>query len=515
MYNFESCVKIGIVRIEELPYHVNRNLRILYVLSGSIELSWVSGKQILSKNEIEIVNVNEPVSVKKYTDENVVAIYEIDMEFAKKYCEDIEAVTYNCNCDFFFPSKAKIEDQNYLKEKLIQTYRIYSNQNTHYKLPAEAMEIIIAIKDKFNDIKNIFSDNTKSDVHAERFLRINHYLIDNINRKISLKEIAANEYLSPYYVSKEFNERLNKSFYTIVDYYRVKKSVNLLISTDKAITTISEECGFSANRYFYDKFRIYMGCTPIQFRKELRRKIPHGKKIAIDSAETAEYFDNADNALNLMNIHITDIYISKNISKSEAYDFMDEKIRALEHKKNLFFQKEGASELFKREKKVEIIKPFDFTYRFINDEKFFQWADSELIKGKTTLHPSCLRILEFITEEKGQIIYKCKHSVIRQNDSGIITGIFLNGSDADERYVIHLEDMFAGGAVVKEEVSRISFEEFENIRRTSDKLAYSLCRPAASLFKIERKSMTYEATIKKGDILLLSLLPHRITDFKI
>lgn len=509
MYNFENCVKIDVINIEDFPYHMNKNLRILYVLSGEIELSFVSGKQLIKQSEIEIININEPVAISKKTDDNAIAIYEIDMEFAKKYCDDVDTVTYNCNCAFFFPSKAKKEDQNYLKERLIHLYKIYVNQNTHYKLPAEVMEIVLLIKEKFNDIKNIFSENMKSDIHVERFLRINHFLINNIERKISLREIADSEYLSPYYISKEFNEKLNKSFHAVIDYYRVKKAVKFLISTDKSITTISEECGFSANRYFYDKFRFYMGCTPIQFRKKSRKKIPSGRRLTFESGITDNFFDSAEKELENINKSVTNIILENETAETGKRENIRKKLLIVNKIKDKWKNTEQLIDVVLKEKIGDCITSAEFMSKFIklSGDKFEQWIKKKIGDEEKILHPACRQIIDFISGITGTIIWDADNVVIWREENNVIKGILFNNGTLRKKYIISLNNIFSDGVIIKEIVSRIAIKDFKNICIISDNLAVKLAGTIISFDRIDRENMICEVIVEKKDIILLTILP--------
>lgn len=48
---------------------------------------------------------------------------------------------------------------------------------------------------------------------------------------------------------------------------RIVKSMRLLTGTEKNITDIALECGFSGVSYFIETFRRLNGITPLQYRK--------------------------------------------------------------------------------------------------------------------------------------------------------------------------------------------------------------------------------------------------------
>ncbi len=58
------------------------------------------------------------------------------------------------------------------------------------------------------------------------------------------------------------------SFKELVNIVRVDESIKLLLDTDKTISDISLDVGFSHARYYNKSFKDHYNCTPLQFRKK-------------------------------------------------------------------------------------------------------------------------------------------------------------------------------------------------------------------------------------------------------
>ncbi len=86
---------------------------------------------------------------------------------------------------------------------------------------------------------------------------------------ITLEDVAEHVSLSPYYFSKIFKERLNKSFVDYVTDLRVGKAKELLSTTDKPLKEISQLVGYKDPNYFSRVFKKRMGVTPSEYR------VPH------------------------------------------------------------------------------------------------------------------------------------------------------------------------------------------------------------------------------------------------
>jgi AraC-like DNA-binding protein len=67
--------------------------------------------------------------------------------------------------------------------------------------------------------------------------------------------------------SRFFSRYLGRGFAEYLLLTRLKKAAMLLSQTDKSITDIAMETGFSTASYFIQRFKEYQGMTPKRFRK--------------------------------------------------------------------------------------------------------------------------------------------------------------------------------------------------------------------------------------------------------
>lgn len=440
MYDFERCLKISAMRIGVMPFHINYMLRIIYVLDGEIELTWVAGKQHLRRGELEIINVQEPVSIRSISMDNTVLFYEFDMEFAKRYASEIDAITYNCNGTNFFQSKAKLKNQFHLKEKLLHLYETYTTPNQQYKLPSEVMSIMLLIDDQFNDVKNLLEANSNSELQIQRFLRINRYLIDHMNSKILLSDVAQKEYLSPHYISKEFTRLFGKNFQAMLDYYRMKVALRLLISTEDPISVVAEKCGFSAVRYFNEKFKGFMGFTASAFRKEIRDRIPYGEVYQLNSPKVYQNVEETGMALIGDRDKGQHIDLSGGRDSFEAGCIVDENIRYILRQ---FPQVEDIQKrkLFKLAPKIiesiPFSKPDIFAKEMFSNPNFKEWWRESLNDCDSAMQNEALvRIVLLIRRLRGTILQTSEDYIVVKNESGQLLVMISNIDKTDKHYVL-------------------------------------------------------------------------------
>ncbi len=92
------------------------------------------------------------------------------------------------------------------------------------------------------------------------------WIKSHFDQPITLEEVAEHVSLSPYYFSKIFKERLNKSFVDYVTDLRVIKAKELLTTTDKPLKEISHLVGYKDPNYFSRVFKKRTNVTPSEYR---------------------------------------------------------------------------------------------------------------------------------------------------------------------------------------------------------------------------------------------------------
>ena len=283
LYNeFESYpFNLRIMKLTEYPYRVSKNMKFIYILEGSLSISFTSSKNTLEKNQVEIINVDEPYRLSTADSECTIAILSLSRDFVTNYSNDIEDRIYNCTSNEFYESGSSDEDINELKSLVASIITSVMNANENY-LENEPEKLLKIVMEKFDDVKNLL-DRSHSELKSERFYRIIDYIRTNLGGHISLDDIEKQEYLSKEYLSREFMKYFNKSFKEIQAYYRVMESSRLLLDTDESIEEISFKAGFSSKRYFYKYFDLYYKCTPHKFR--LANKNIDSSSIHLDEEE--------------------------------------------------------------------------------------------------------------------------------------------------------------------------------------------------------------------------------------
>lgn len=114
----------------------------------------------------------------------------------------------------------------------------------------------------------------KSALDEERALRIAQKIETSMkddmlyrDPNLSLWDLAKHISVTSHYVSQALNTHLNKSFFDLVNGWRIKDAIEQLNTTDETILVIAYDVGFNSRSAFYKAFKRETGKTPSDLRK--------------------------------------------------------------------------------------------------------------------------------------------------------------------------------------------------------------------------------------------------------
>lgn len=100
--------------------------------------------------------------------------------------------------------------------------------------------------------------------------KITEYMEDHYQEKISLDQIAANMYLSSYYVSKLFKSETGDTPINYLISLRMKKARELLdTQPDSPIQAVAAAVGYEDAYHFSKLFKKYYGLSPLYYKARI------------------------------------------------------------------------------------------------------------------------------------------------------------------------------------------------------------------------------------------------------
>ena len=87
-----------------------------------------------------------------------------------------------------------------------------------------------------------------------------------LNSQLRIAELAAQLDIPTHYLSQTINQVAGKSFFELINHYRVEKAKTLLASGASSASSVAFEAGFNSQSVFYRQFKKDAGITPRQYQ---------------------------------------------------------------------------------------------------------------------------------------------------------------------------------------------------------------------------------------------------------
>ena len=261
-------INIIIAKVTEYPFHYHQDVEFIYVLKGEIRPKNVCHHYLLKEGDIFTNSGHEVHGLTATDKENVVAMIQVSNRFFTQYFP-----TLGKACFMSYVNNDKYLKMDTFRKMLLHILLDYSRRSFNYKSTCidQMIEVIKYLNQYFNlfafedqvvvDFKN---DNS---VAVERISRIINYVYENHASKITLEDLAEREHLSTFYISHLIRDYMGINFQEFLCFARVEMSEILLLETDRKISTIARDVGFSTTSYYDKFFSKWFGHTPLEYRQ--------------------------------------------------------------------------------------------------------------------------------------------------------------------------------------------------------------------------------------------------------
>ncbi|PMC37995.1 hypothetical protein CJ195_10405 [Bacillus sp. UMB0899] len=129
-----------------------------------------------------------------------------------------------------------------------------------------------ALKSIFNKlIKNMNKINEMP--KKNEIIKAKKYVLLNLDKKITLGEVAAYLHLNPSYFSRLYKQHTNENFIDYVIKSKMERAQELIDHSNVSIDKISEMLGFENKSYFFKTFKKYYGATPSEYKYKSAKQL--------------------------------------------------------------------------------------------------------------------------------------------------------------------------------------------------------------------------------------------------
>ena len=114
----------------------------------------------------------------------------------------------------------------------------------------------------------------ENSLEYDRIKKILSYIEENYQNKITLNDIAGHIHLCESECTRLFKRHMNTTLFSFLQEYRIERSLEYL-NTKESISSIAEKTGFSDSNYYSKVFSKIKGCSPREYRKNLKETTSH------------------------------------------------------------------------------------------------------------------------------------------------------------------------------------------------------------------------------------------------
>ena len=173
------------------------------------------------------------------------------------------------------PNYIEFSDTNQIKEIFISLCELYNTKIEPDDILLQSLILkLVYILDK--NTAHLIKSTPKSN-HHKTIERTLEYINNNLTADLTLEGLASSANFNATYFHKLFKASTGKTLHEYVEDQRIKKSINLLISTDMTLTEIAYECGFSSQSYFSYAFKKKIGSAPREYARKIQLKYENVK----------------------------------------------------------------------------------------------------------------------------------------------------------------------------------------------------------------------------------------------
>lgn len=148
------------------------------------------------------------------------------------------------------------------------THLFQENRETHMNRMKLLMHKIFTIID--DELKNGEALRNRGNIlrHYEKIVESKKYIDNNLEKHLSLEEIALQCGFSKNYYSKTFKEITGSTPFEYIIESRMLLARKLILTTNICIDQIVYLCGFDDRTYFYRIFKKHFNTTPALYRQK-------------------------------------------------------------------------------------------------------------------------------------------------------------------------------------------------------------------------------------------------------
>lgn len=235
------------------PIHINSELEVVLVKSGSVRVSLGNSSFALGQNQMTVIPPYRLHGFEVLEDADAI-VYLFPHAMASDFfslCRNKEMTNH-----IFSPDAPTLEYIKSATQRLSEKQSIFLEKSILYTFLAGFTK------------DNSFTEMNFDTSNANRIIE---YIYTNINGDITAKTVADEFAVTEPQLNEMFSAYIGLGFKDFINHMRINNAMELLRDKKFNITEIAYQSGFETLRTFNRIFLRVAGCTPSEYRKQLKK----------------------------------------------------------------------------------------------------------------------------------------------------------------------------------------------------------------------------------------------------
>lgn len=268
--------------------HMHREFEICMVLSGTVTIYTGGERRNFEKGGLILFNPRQTHEIHTLTENSLILSVQVASGFYKRIYPEISRLEFEDTA--VLAGEKSEEKRRKLQALILELASAYMEKETGYEFFCMAYLSEFFGELLQNQPWHLISEKEKSERYTKgkRMNRIMDYVENHFTEKLLLSDISRLEGLSIYYLSHFFKEMLGLSFQEYIALRRFERARKMVEQTNRSLTEICMECGFSDYRYLNKIYKKQLGYTPMEYRSS-HETAPEGEKKEEDVINTQTF----------------------------------------------------------------------------------------------------------------------------------------------------------------------------------------------------------------------------------
>ena len=226
------------------------------VTAGKGELNVDGEEFLLSNGDCFLIDCRSPHHYKSDSD-NPWALIHFNGATSRQYYENFISQSRNV----FHPPAF---------DSAVETISRIINYNEENNADAEALSSALIVRLLTIALTSGAKEQETDSALIRKLTAVHDYIESNFCKDITLEKLAAEFYISKFYLTREYKKIYGKTIFRHIITCRINYGKKLLRFSDKSVDEIAHLCGFNDQSYFVRQFKKAENVTCFAYRKMWR-----------------------------------------------------------------------------------------------------------------------------------------------------------------------------------------------------------------------------------------------------